>query len=78
MLGDIGAWRMALAFMSVSALLLALSVRTSSHVNFTFCVGRTHYQCVFTHLEIYKWIAFKRQVIEVTVHCCSSILGVRF
>ena len=34
--------------------------------------------CVFTHLGIYKWIVFKRQVIEVTVHCCCSILGVRF
>ena len=32
---------------------------------------------VFTHLGIYKWTAFKRQVIEVTVHCCCSILGVR-
>ena len=41
------------AFMSVSALLLALSVRTTSLVNETFCVGRTHYQCVFTHLGIY-------------------------
>ena len=69
---------MALAFMSVSALLLALSVRTSLLVNKTLCVGRTHYQCVFTHLGIYKWIAFKRQVIEVTFHCCCSILGVRF
>ena len=69
---------MALAFVSVSALWLALSVRTSSLVNETFCVGRIHYQCVFTHLGIYKWIAFKRQVIEVTVHCCCSILGVRF
>ena len=26
-------WRMALAFMAVSALLLALSVKSSSHVN---------------------------------------------
>ena len=55
-----------------------LSVRTSSLVNKTFCVGRTHDQFVFTHLGIYKWIAFKRQVIEVMVHCCCSILGVRF
>ena len=68
---------MALAFMSVSALLLAVSVRTSSLVNSTFCVGRTHFQCVFTHLGIYKWTSFKRQVIEVTVHCCCLILGVR-
>ena len=36
---------MALAFMSVSALLLALSVRTSTLVNYTFYVGRTHNQC---------------------------------
>ena len=70
---------MALAFKSVSALWLALSVRTSSLVNETFCVGRIHYQCVcvFTHLGINKWPVFKRQVIEVIVHCCS-ILGVRF
>ena len=69
---------MALAFMSVSALLLALSVRTSSYVDKILCVGRAHNQCVFTHFGIYKWIAFKRQVDEVTVHCCCSILGVRF
>ncbi len=37
-------WRTTLAFMSVSALLLALSVRTSSLVNLTFCVGRI--ECV--------------------------------
>ena len=64
MLGDIGAWRMALAFMSVSALLLALSVRTSSHVNFTFCVGRTHYQCVFTHLEIYNGLRSNAKLLK--------------
>ena len=69
---------MALAFMSVSALLLALSVRTSSFVNYFFCVGRIHYQCVFTHLGIYTWTSVKRQVVEVTFHCCCSILGVRF
>ena len=69
---------MALAFMSVSALLLALSVFTSSLQNKTFCVDRTHCQCVFTHLRIYKWTAFKRQVIEVTVHCCCVVHGVRF
>ena len=49
---------MALAFMSVSALLLALTVRTSSLVNETFCVGRTHNQCVFTRLGIYTLTAF--------------------
>ena len=49
---------MAMPFMSVSALLLAMSVRTSSLVNKTFCVGRIHYQRVFTHLGIYKWTAF--------------------
>ena len=71
-------WRVALAFTSVSALLLALSVRTGSLVTSTFCVGRTHFQRVFTHLRIYEWTAFKRQVVEVTVHDCCSILGVRF
>ena len=34
--------------------------------------------CGFTHLGIYKWTVFKCQVIEVTVHCCCSMLGVRF
>ena len=45
---------MALAFMSVSSLLLPLFVRTGSLVNEFFCPGRTHNQCVFTHLGIYK------------------------
>ena len=63
--------------MSVSALLLAMSVRTASLVNKTFRVARTDFQCAFTHLVMYKWTAFKRQVIEVTVHHCCSILGVR-
>ena len=69
---------MALAYMSVSALLHALSVRTSSFVNYTFCVSRTHFQCVFTHLGVYIWTGFKVKVGEVTVRCCCSIVGVRF
>ena len=40
---------------------------------------RSHSLSVCVHASgIYKWNAFKRQVIEVTVHCCCSILGVRF
>ena len=58
--------------MSVSVLLLALCVRTSSYVNYTFGVGRTHFQCVFTHLWIHTWTAFKRQAFEVTLHRCVS------
>ena len=68
---------MTLAFMSVSVLLLALCVRTSSHVNKTSCVGRAHLLCAFTHLGIYIWTALKRQVFELTLHRCCSILDVR-
>ena len=68
---------MTLTFMSVSVLVLALWVRTSSSVNKTWCVGRAHFLCVFTHLEIYIWTAFKRQVFELTLHRCCSILDVR-
>ena len=49
---------MTLAFMSVSVLLLALCVRTSSYVNKTLCVCRAHFLCALTHLEIYIWSAF--------------------
>ena len=68
---------MTLAFMSVSVLLLALCFRTSSYVNKTLCVGRTHFLCAFTHLGIYIWTAFIRQVSERTHHHCCSILDVR-
>ena len=76
LLDEVGAWRW--HSRQWSGFLLALSLRASPLVNQTFCVGRTLYQCVSTHLVIYKWTAFKRQVDEVTVHCCCSILGVRF
>ena len=68
---------MTLAFMSVSVLLLAFCVRTSSYVNKTLWVGRAHFLCAFTHLGIYVWIAFRRQVSERTLHRCCSILDVR-
>ena len=69
---------MTLAFMSVSVLLLALCVRTSSYVNKTLCVGRAHFLCAFTHLlGIYIWTTFKRHVFERTFHRCCSILDVR-
>ena len=68
---------MTLAFMSVSVLVLALCVRSSSHVNITLLVGRAHFLCAFTHLGVYMWTAFKRQVFELTLHRCCSILDVR-
>ena len=45
---------MTLAFMSVSVLLLALCVRTTSYVNKTLCVGRAHFLRAFTHLGILR------------------------
>ena len=68
---------MTLAFMSVSVLLLALWVRTSSFVNKTWCVGRADFLFAFTHLRIYIWTAFKRQVFELTLRRCCFTLDVR-
>ena len=39
--------------------------------------GHTHFLCAFTHLRIDTWTAFKRQVFELTLHGCCSILDVR-
>ena len=36
--------------------------KTSSLVNKTLCVGRTHFQSAFAHQGVYTWTAFKRQV----------------
>ena len=69
---------MTLTVMLVPGLLLALSVRTSSLVNYTFfalvALPFRMCSCIWGFINGPP----KRQVIEVTVCACCSILGDRF